>query len=208
MKFYILASLIIFCMVINHNVRKSRRLEADEEKRFWDREHRANQTRRKPLDGLDYIKIPLESLPMHLLEDNEKVAECLRVINELSQTTVVNLTGFSNTDLKLEYGTANITALTQYDQNYTLLASTLQQWADLLYQAEQTEPARTILEFAVSTRTDVSRTYDLLADIYIRNGQQDKIPALMSTAEGLNSLNREVILRHLRERADGFGFDR
>lgn len=208
MKFYILASLIIFCMVINHNVRKSRKIQATEEKRYQERERLANQTRRKPLDGLDYIKIPLERLPMHLLEEDEKVTECLRMIQELSQHPIVNLTGFSNTDLKLEYGTANITVLTEYDQNYTLLVSTLQQWADLLYRADQTEAARDILEFAVNTRTDVSRTYDLLSDIYIKNGQRDKIPELMNTAESLNSLNREVILRHLRERADGSESDR
>lgn len=208
MKFYILASLIIFCMVINHNVRKSRRIQADEEKRFWDRERLANQTRRKSLDGLDYIKIPLDRLPMHLLEDDEKVSEYHRIIQELSGQPIVNLTGFSNTDLKLEYGTANITALTEYDQNYTFLVSTLQQWADLLYQAGQINAAREILEFAVSTRTDVSRTYDLLADIYIRDGQKDRLPALTDTAEELNSLNREVILRHLKERADGSGSDR
>ncbi len=208
MKFYILASLIIFCMVINHNVRKSRRIQADEEKRFWDRERLANQTRRKSLDGLDYIKIPLDRLPMHLLEDDEKVSEYHRIIQELSGQPIVNLTGFSNTDLKLEYGTANITALTEYDQNYTFLVSTLQQWADLLYQAGQINAAREILEFAVSTRTDVSRTYDLLADIYIRDGQKDRLPALIHTAEELNSLNREVILRHLKERADGSGSDR
>lgn len=208
MKFYILASLIIFCMVINHNVRKSRRIQADEEKRFWDRERLANQTRRKSLDGLDYIKIPLDRLPMHLLEDDEKVSEYHRIIQELSGQPIVNLTGFSNTDLKLEYGTANITALTEYDQNYTFLVSTLQQWADVLYQAGQINAAREILEFAVSTRTDVSRTYDLLADIYIRDGQKDRLPALIDTAEELNSLNREVILRHLKERADGSGSDR
>lgn len=208
MKFYILASLIIFCMVINHNVRKSRRIQEDADRLFWDRERLANQTRRKPLDGLNYIKIPLESLPLHLLEEDEKVAECLRMIQELSLQPIVNLTGFSNTDLKLEYGTANITALTEYDQNYTLLVSTLQQWAERLYQADQTEAARTILEFAVDTRTDVSRTYDLLSDIYIKNGQRDKIPALIDTAESLNSLNRGVILRHLREQADGSESDR
>lgn len=195
-------------MVINHNVRKSRRIQADEEKRFWDRERLANQTRRKSLDGLDYIKIPLDRLPMHLLEDDEKVSEYHRIIQELSGQPIVNLTGFSNTDLKLEYGTANITALTEYDQNYTFLVSTLQQWADVLYQAGQINAAREILEFAVNTRTDVSRTYDLLADIYIRDGQKDRLPALIHTAEELNSLNREVILRHLKERADGSGSDR
>jgi HD superfamily phosphohydrolase YqeK len=140
---------------------------------------------------------------MHLMEEDEKVADCLRIINELSTQPIVNLTGYSNTDLKLEYGTANITILTEYDQNYTLLASTLQQWADLLYKADYIEPTRQILEFAVSTRTDVSHSYDILAEIYIQNGSPDKIQGLMDTAETLNSLNREVIIRHLREKSDG-----
>ena len=115
---------------------------------------------------------------------------------------IVNLTGQSNTDLKLEYGTANITVLTEYDQNYTLLVSTLQQWADLLYNENHTNEVRQILEFAVSTRTDVSRTYDILSDIYIAIGQADKIADLIATAETLNSLNKEVILRHLQQKSD------
>lgn len=197
MSLYILASLIIFSIVIGHNVRKSSRIQAEQERSFWERERLANQTRRKSLDGLDYIHIPLDRLPMHVMEEDSKVAECLRIINELSTQPVVNLTGFSNTDLKLEYGTANITILTQYDEKYTLLANTLQQWADLLYTSGHIEPTQQILEFAVETRTDVSRSYDLLSDIYIKNGQQNKIAELIETAEGLNSLNREVILRHL-----------
>ncbi|MBQ2802957.1 MAG: hypothetical protein IJF07_03565, partial [Lachnospiraceae bacterium] len=133
-----------------------------------------------------------------------KVAECLRIINELSLQPIVNLTGLTNTDLKLEYGTANITVLTEYDQNYTLLASTLQQWADLLYTQNHTAEVGQILEFAVSTRTDVSRSYDMLSDIYVANSQFDKINDLIATAETLNSLNRDVILRHLKQKTDHF----
>jgi len=202
MKFYILASLIIFVLVIFHNVRKSRNQIALEEQSFWEKERKANEVRRKSLDGLDYIKIPLDKLPMHLLENDPKVAECLHIINELSLQPIVNLTGFTNTDLKLEYGTANISVLTEYDQNYTLLASTLQQWADLLYTQNYTAQVRQILEFAVSTRTDVSRTYDMLSDIYVANGESNKINDLVTTAETLNSLNREVILRHLKLKSD------
>lgn len=202
MKFYVLASLIIFIMVISHNVRKSKKEQATKEMSFWEKEKRANETRRQPLDGLDYIKIPLDKLPMHTMEENERVAECLRIVNELSTEQVVNLTGITNTDLKLEYGAANITVLTQFDQNYTLLASTLQQWADLLYKEGFIDECRTILEFAVETRTDVSRCYDQLSDIYLQNGENDKISELIKTAETLNSLNKEVILRHLKERAD------
>lgn len=202
MKFYVLASLFIFVLVIFHNVRKSQNQMKTEEMNFWEKERKANEVRRKSLDGLDYIKIPLDRLPMHLMEEDPKVAECLRIINDLSLQPIVNLTGFSNTDLKLEYGTANITVLSEYDQNYTLLANTLQQWADLLYNKGYAEETRQILEFAVSTRTDVSRSYDTLSDIYVTNGEAFKISELVKTAETLNSLNRDVILRHLQEKSD------
>lgn len=202
MKFYILASLIIFILVIAHNIRKANNIQQKNEMSFWEKEKLANETRRQPLDGLNYIKIPLDRLPMHTMEENEQVAECLRIINELSEEPVVNLTGITNTDLKLEYGAANITALTQYDQNYTLLASTLQQWADLLYREGFVEETRQILEFAVDTRTDVSRCYDLLANICLQNGDNDKIEELKEIAKTLNSLNKEVILRHLNKKTD------
>ena len=199
MKFYILASLIIFVLIIAHNVRRSQRMQSDAEKNFWERERLANATRRKSLDGLDYIRIPLDALPMHVMEDDAETAGCLQTIQELSLLPIVNLTGFSNTDLKLEYGTANITVLTEYDQSYTLLVNTLQQWANRLYASGYTAQTRQILEFAVSTRTDVSASYDMLARIYIAEGTPERIQDLRKTAETLNSLNRNVILRHLEE---------
>ncbi len=202
MKFYVLASLFVFILVILHNVRKSGNQRSQEEISFWEKERMANEVRRKSLDGLDYIQIPLDTLPMHLMEEDPKVAEYLRIINELSLQPIVNLTGFSNTDLKLEYGTANISVLSEYDQSYTLLAGTLQQWADLLYNKGYAKEVRQILEFAVSTRTDVSRTYDMLSDIYVANNESHKITGLIETAETLNSLNKEVILRHLQQKAD------
>ena len=202
MKFYVLASLIIFCLVIFHNVRKSKRQAERDEQSFWERERKANSVRRKSLDHLPYIQIPLETLPMHVCEEDPQVSDCLRIINELSMQPIVNLTGFSNTDLKLEYGTANITILIEYDQSYTLLASTLQRWADLLYNAGYTDETRQILEFAISTGTDVSRSYDILADIYIATGQSRRIRELTERAQTLNSLNKNVILRHLQSKTD------
>ncbi|MBR1854563.1 MAG: hypothetical protein IJ794_15715 [Lachnospiraceae bacterium] len=201
MKFYVLASLIVFIWIIMHNLRKSKRIQNEAERTFWERERLANETRRKPLDNLDYIKIPLDELPMHTMEDDSKVAGSLQIINELSLQPIVNLTGFTNTDLKLEYGTANITALTEYDQSYTLLVNTLQTWANELYQAGYTDETTQILEFAVSTRTDVTASYDLLADIYLQNGRKNDIQKLKETAETLNSLSKNVILRHLQEKS-------
>lgn len=213
MKFYILASVIIFCAVIYHATRRNTRLHEKEEKAFWERERQANETRKKSLDDLVFIEVPLESFPTDLLQENETVQGYIDTIRGLTESGIVNLTGYTNTDLKLKYGTANITKLSQYDQNYTILVSTLQQWADALLEEAQSgvtsaavnpsanayiTGATAIMEFAVSTKTDVSRTYYRLAEYYQTCGDDRKLENLIKTAEGLRSANKNVILGHLK----------
>ena len=124
---------------------------------------------------------------MDALPDNERAEEYRSLLTSLSTQPIVNLTGFTNTDLKLEYGTANITPLSQYDQNYTVLVRTLQQWADLLLESGLTEDA------------DVSHTYYALAKIYAGRKEYDKIADLIHRAEGLRSALRNSIVRTLQE---------
>lgn len=116
-------------------------MEAKDYEAFWDREHAANSTRRKSLDGLNYITIPVEAFPFGLVLQNEQIAEYEQTIRDLAKEPVVNLTGFSNTDLKLEYGAPNIDLLSLYDQRYTTLVCTLQSWAALLYKEGQPQAA-------------------------------------------------------------------
>lgn len=168
-------------------------------KSFWDRENEANSVRKKSLEHLDYISIPFDTLPMNLLKEDEKVSECLQILKELGTLKIVNFTGITNTDLKLSYGAPNINLLTEYDQNYTLLARTLQNWAEILYADGYLEEAQSILEFAVSTRTDVSKSYYLLADIYKQKGEPEKIASLIAVAGNLNSALKNVIVRTLKE---------
>lgn len=198
MNFGFLASFITFSLLVYYNIRKQKRRGRRQEEEFWARESAANSVRRKPLDGLPYIKIPLESFPTHLQNDNTEVLECIDIMESLSDQKIVNLTGWTNTDLKLEYGTANITALSEYDQNYTLLVRTLQKWADLLIQAGYQEEATILMKFAVSTGTDVSRTYDQLGEYWAQKKEWGQIEQLLHRAQGLRSANRDAILRHLK----------
>lgn len=194
------ASFIALILLITFSIRKQAKQTKQKEEDFWSREHRANFVRCKPLDHLKYVKIPLESFPTHLLNDDPRVLECIDVLEALTSRKIVNFTGYSNTDLKLEYGTANIEALTEYDQNYTLLVRTLQKWADILLEAGCDEAAATLMEFAVSIETDVSRTYYLLADYLVSHGQAAQVDRLVRTAENLRSANRDSILKKLREK--------
>jgi len=199
MNLAFLASFITLILIISINIKRQARSSQKKEEAFWAREHQANFIRRKPLDDLNYITIPLETFPTHLLQDNERVLDCIDTLGNLCAQKIVNFTGYTNTDLKIEYGTANITALMEYDQNYTLLVRTLQEWADILIKEGYPKEASCIMEFAISTRTDVSRTYYQLADYYASQGRETEIRRLADVAAGLHTSSRNIILRHLRD---------
>lgn len=199
MNLVFIASLIVFILFLSVRIKRQNKIQQNAEKSFWERERLANSVRRKSLDGLNYIQIPLETFPTHIMQEDETVLECIDLMESLTAQKIVNLTGFSNTDLKLEYGTANITVLTEYDQNYTLLVRTLQKWADALIAAGYAKEAAILMEFAVSTHTDISRTYYQLAEYYVSQRESEKIQWLKDMADGLRSSNRSTILNHLKE---------
>lgn len=203
MKIPLFASFILFCIWLTFSIMRSRRKGERAERDFWEREALADSTRRQPLDGLSYVRIPYDTLPFTLLPDDpalaDPIADCHRILNGFREKKAVNLTGISNTDLKLTYGAPNITLLTEYDENYTLLVRTMQKWADLLLKAGFEQEAVSIMEFCVETRTDISATYRTLADIYRREGAYDKIETLRETADSLLSIMRQPILRLLDE---------
>lgn len=199
MNLIIFASVLILSLVIAITLARTKKEEAAIQQNYWARENEANNTRRKPLDDLNYIKIPLEIFPMELLTDVPKADDYKQIIQSLSECPIVNFTGINNTELKLRYGAPNIELLTTYDQNYTLLVRTLQQWAQALYDAGYTTEACQLLEFSVSTGTDVSGTYRLLCKIYKEQNTPEKIGSLYPIAETLNSAMQKTIVRILQE---------
>lgn len=199
MNFILNASALIFSAAVFLYILRSNKRDAHSQDDFWERERAANSTRRKPLDDLDYIKLPIEQFPMTLLEDVPKVEDYKQIILSLSEQPIVNFTGISNTELKLRYGAPNIDLLISYDQNYTLLVRTLQQWAQILYDNGYIDEARQLLEFSVSTGTDVSTSYRLLCQIYRQQNTPEKISDLYPIAEMLNSAMQKTIVRTLQE---------
>lgn len=199
MKLPILASVIIVVSLITGLSRRSTRKAQKVEKDFWDKEFAANNVRRKSLDDLNYISIPLNTLPLSVMSEDEKVQEYISTIQVLSTAKIVNFNGITNTDLKLTYGTANITELSKYDENYTTLITTLQKWAKLLYENGYMEDSCTILEYAISIGSDVSSSYYLLAEIYRDKALSHKIPGLIDAASSLSSKSGKSIVRTLQE---------
>lgn len=198
MNFIIISSFLMFSVVFFFSLQRTKSIEAKRNQEYWEREFRANSTRKKSLDDLNYITIPNELLDMVPENTNEELNKYICDLRCLSESTIVNLTGFTNTDLKLKYGTANITILTEYDFNYTNLVTLLQKLAEKLYENNNPELAIKVLEFAISTNTDVSKSYYLLAQLYTEAGTPEKISSLIEQARNLNSLLKNTIVQTLQ----------
>ncbi|MDR0220399.1 MAG: hypothetical protein LBI54_03215 [Lachnospiraceae bacterium] len=202
MNTYVFLTFVIFFVWFTYEIRKSSKKGHESNKSFWEREREADNVRKQPLDDLAYIEIPFDSLPLQVLAEDERIAEYHETLRSLAERPIVNLSCISNTDLKLKYGAPNINILSRYDSAYTVLARTLQHWAEKLHKAGFTAEARDILEFAVETGTDIKGTYVLLAEIYIEEGAPEKIAGLIAEAEGHNSSLSKGIVKKLKEMAE------
>ncbi|MBP3421397.1 MAG: hypothetical protein J6K37_03925 [Lachnospiraceae bacterium] len=195
----ILASLFIITLIISHALKKEQRESEKVLNEYFSRERAANRTRRQPLDDLAYVEIPFDFIPKSLLEDNETVQDCHRILEGLSDKKIVNFTGYTNTDLKLQYGVSNLATLTAYDENYTLYARTIYKLAKLYYDNGYESNARILLEKAIESGTDITANYTLLASIYQTKGEYDKINNLLTQADTLRSASKGNIKRSLEE---------
>lgn len=184
---------LIFLIWLAYELRKHTRITQQERDAFWEREHNADNVRRKDISSLDYIQIPFEELPFteHLTDSN--IVKCHTELNQLKEEKILNLTGQSNTDLKLTYGPANLEQLSQYDANYTSLVSTIARWGKLLYEQHDFENAKKVLEYGISIGTDVSTNYTILGQIYLEEDCTEKIFDLLDKSEDIPSLMKNSI---------------
>ena len=202
MNFTVFASFMIFVVFLvwlQYEIKKHSKYDEKKHKEYLAKEREANISRKKSMDDLVFITIPIDTFPLDVLNDSEQIMEYIDTIRHLSEEKIVNLTGISNTDLKLRYGVANLPLLSRYDQCYTLLARTLQAWATHLYNNGYIAECQTLLEFSIETGTDVSGTYKLLAEIYVDKKDKEKLLSLKEKCQTLNSAMKNPIERMLNE---------
>lgn len=197
--FYMVGAVLIICAVIAYNKRKSDRAMRKASDSFWDKEREANLTRRKDISQLPYIAIPYELLPLDALPESEEYLAAVRQLQSLSGKQILDLTGQTNTDLKLTYGAANLPVLMECDQNYLVLIRTLSRMAGLLTDAKKTDDAETVLGFAVDVGSTIRSDYEQLAAIYRNRRDYHKLDTLIARAECLETPTKSALLASLNE---------
>ena len=171
-------------------------------KSFRERERRADNTLKKPLDDLDFITIPADDIPAPEPAVNEKCAALIGQLKVLSEKKIVNLTGISNTDLKLTYGAPNLPILTEYDQNFTAACKALYELGCEYQNAGREDDAITTFNIAVNIGTDISGNYTQLAQMYAEKGLYVEIQRLINCAANIRSLTRNSTINKLQNILD------
>lgn len=199
---FLLPYFIIILLVIQLYLKKNTNSVKEKLGKFMEKERESNSVRKKDISSLEYINIP-DTLPYlntpreSLNDSNPEIAKYINKINSLKDSKILNLTGISNTDLKMQYGPANLATLSEYDDNYTELVRTIAELTHKLIEINEPDNARPWLEYSISINTDIKSCYTDLADIYILAGSPEKVRDLISKARHLNSINKSVIIDNL-----------
>lgn len=176
--------------------KRNDRHQQEAKEAFWEREQEANLVRRKDISGLPYISIPFEDFSIGAFSD-EKLTEAEHALETFRDKKILNLTGQTNTDLKLQYGPANLPVLMECDQNFTDMLHALTDYSNRLIELEHMDAAIPVLEFCINVGSDISSHYATLANYYKSGGQSTKLDNLREKASALNSLTKTSILQKL-----------
>lgn len=200
MKFLLLPSITILILVLNHNIRKNKGTNNQNVASYLSREDAANSTRKKDLTNLPYIEVPLNTFPLDITLNDEKkqlqISQYIKELHILSEKKMLNLIGLSNTELKEQYGPANLEVLTMYDQNYARYIRTLHLFAECIYD-EAPQEAVSLLEYCLSIGTDISGTYARLGKHYVKENDKERFEQLYTYIPNKETISGKTIITKL-----------
>jgi hypothetical protein len=190
------ALILIFVIWLQYESRRAGKTSTQTKDKFWEKEKDSNVIKRSDISMLDYITIPFDRLPLDDHIDTT-INSYRDTVLKLADKKILNLTGLSNTEVKYKYGTPNLAVLSEYDNNYTVLVSFLQKWAERLCEQGFESEALPILEFAVSCKSDVGSSYVLLASIYKHQATPQKIDQLLESVKSSNIMTKDKLHEEL-----------
>lgn len=188
----------IFSFLFMMLVKRSRRRTDQKMSQFWQQETAANQVRKQDISTLDYVYIPLETLPFGVGQTPE-ITRLEGIIRELDTKQIVNLSQYTNTELKLKYGVANLDVLSACDERFTTLIRTLYQWSCLLLNSGHLDAAIQVAEYSIDIGSDISGCYYMLADYYNSIQDTTALNRLRESADKLTGLNANAIKDYLNK---------
>lgn len=193
-----IAIFAILCIIFMLLVKRSNRSVQKKREQFWQTEREADSVRKQDISHLDYIYIPMELLPFGT-DPSPEVQKLETTIRTLDSAKILNLGQYTNTELKLQYGVANLPFLSECDDRYTQLVRALYQWACLLLEHDHLPEAIQVARCSIDLGSDVAGCYYMLCDYYASVGDTESIHRLQTAADHLTGLQADSIKDYLNK---------
>lgn len=192
-----LVTFIVFIIWFRVKMKRNNSTISEADAAFWERERHANFARKRDISHQELLTVDLDALPFSQNPDEEE-ADLSQKVRECASAKMLNLTGYTNTDLKEQYGAGNLDELTDWDQNFMYFIRALSQWGSYLHRMKDYARAKAVMEYSVEIGSDISTVYTILGEIYAREQNWEKVDNLISLVNDSDFSLKESILKKLK----------
>ncbi|MCI5882954.1 MAG: hypothetical protein MRZ84_02840 [Eubacterium sp.] len=173
---------LIFIAWMHYKKRKATKQQEKESKEFWQREEEANHTRKKDISHLPLFTPDSSRIPWEYTQ-NETIRHYLDKLRRCMDKPMMDLSEYTNTDLKLAYGIGNFQTLSEYDETYQTFIQNLSALANAYFEVGDLTRAREVSRLCIDYDPINRVAYLTLANTYKKEGN----------SHGLADLKQEII---------------
>ena len=193
---------IIFIVWTQYEMKKSSKKNKEIEEAFLAREEEANHAPKQDISDLELLSFDENDIPMPpegMFTNEDDITTYIRQIKNLIKEPMIDLSEFSNTDLKLKYGVANFTTLSEYDENYSSYLLLLTNLARGYARRELYELSEKTYKYALSCGSIKLHDYTGLAEVYLATDRPQEISSMIEEIEGSEITRKEGIINELKK---------
>lgn len=193
---------VIALFVFQHHLRKNMKVEDKAKDEFWRKEQASLVVRKKEISPEDYLVPDISKLSFNIPEavepgDELQLKQLIKRIKELSTHDMMNFSDLTNTDIRIKFGTANQSIITENEYTYNNFLKALASYAHLMNDYSQKDESIMALEECVSLGSDYSDHFVLLGQLYLDNQMTSELNKLKETVSKLETSNKKGILDKL-----------
>lgn len=197
------AIVIIICTFIFlgwmfYEHQKVRKSEQEATQDFWAREEEANRTRKKDISHLPLLSVKESEIPT-VATSEDTITYYIGQIQNIIKEPMLDLSEYSNTDLKLAYGVGNFKTLSDYDENFNSFLMNLSNLARAYAKSGFYEQARDTYLLALRYGSLKVSDYSELAQVYLDMDQPENITKIITEVEDGSHPRKNTIVDSLRE---------
>ena len=199
--FVYLVCFCIFCAWLFYEQRKSSRIQKKASEEFWAREELANSTRKKDISDLPLIQVEEGEIPF-LETPDESITNYIGQLRQIIKEPMLDLSDYSNTDLKLAYGVGNFKTLSEYDENFNTFLVAFTNLARSYERGGYHEQAKDTYLTALRHGSRRAGDYEELAKVWLALGRPDEVTSLIHDLEKGDHPRKDSIISLLRQVLD------